>query len=130
MTSLAKTCNVPVTSCYICISEETHTEIKVVHAVRHQHVVQQSQSWVVVPGEERVVSVRPADVSLCRTKDSSNNGPIASTRLLFSRRTAGPTYQASVSSEEGVPHLLLFTNRLPLHLHSEVLVPADREKAS
>lgn len=37
------------------------------------------------------------------------------------------TYQASVSSEEGVSHLLLFTDRLPLHLHPEVLIPAHAE---
>lgn len=37
------------------------------------------------------------------------------------------TYEASVPSEEGVSHLLLFTDRLPLHLHPEVLIPAHAE---
>lgn len=42
------------------------TEVKVVHAVSHQHVVQQRQAWIVVAGEKRVVSVSPVHVTFCQ----------------------------------------------------------------
>lgn len=126
--------------CSVCAlllanSLEIHTKIEVEHAVGHQHIVQQGQSWVVVPREERIVSVRPADVSLChnRTQSSWISMPLEQAADSMNRSSvlsqiAGLTYQASVSFEEGVPHLLLFTDWLPLHLHSEVLVPADTER--
>lgn len=47
------------------MTAEKRTQIKVVHAVSHEHIMKQSQSWVVVAGEEGIVSVCPADVSLC-----------------------------------------------------------------
>lgn len=47
------------------------------------------------------------------------SGPPPKTR---GRQAKELTYEATVSSEERVPHLLLFTNRFPLNLHSEILI--------
>lgn len=42
-----------------------HTQIEVVHAVRHQHIVEQNESWVIISREESGMSVSPTDIPLC-----------------------------------------------------------------
>ena len=54
-------------------NSEILTKIKVVHAVCHQHIMKQSQARIVVPREERIVSVRPADISLCHNTNKHSS---------------------------------------------------------
>ena len=58
------------------------TQVKVVHAVGHQHVVEQGEPRVVVPGEERVVSVGSVYVPLCRNRTETQ----LNTRVLLTSK--------------------------------------------
>lgn len=50
----------------VCITHTlTLTQVKVVHAVGHEDIVQQREARVLVPREEGIVSVRPIHVPLC-----------------------------------------------------------------